>query len=514
MKSPKDMNIIQIEITNFCDILCSNCTRFCGHQKKFFFMDFDTFKEAVDSVTGFSGVVGIMGGEPTFHPEFEKFSNYFKDHFGDIELRNFFRYPVKDFMEHISTNSFLNFNLKLKSSAKRGLWSSIGKGYYKHFETIQNVFDYQCLNDHINPSTHLSLMITRKELGIPDREWLKRRDNCWIQNEWSASVTPKGAFFCEIAAALDYLFDGPGGWPIEKGWWLRKPKDFKDQLHWCEWCSAPLLVPKRNAKEGIDDMSPIWYEKLKSIDSPKLKKGLYKIFDTGGYDKNMFSAFEGYLEDNGLRMSEQNKSLNPKKIYAILYFPENPAKERIKEISENNIKNGVNEFSVITKDDNVDSKRLLDSAEISDWILMVKDGVVPNGFISNLFLYIFNPGCLYLFKNRKNDNIFYFFNVKAKSLRNGFNLLNIEERYYDGKIINLALNDNHDFEIYLNGKAVERPNKNNFFLYFYKILKILINKPRLIGKFLIDARLNGFRNAYAKVRIAIDFYAPGFKTKK
>ena len=43
MKSPKDMSKIQIDITNACGNMCSNCTRFCGHHVKTFFMDFDNF---------------------------------------------------------------------------------------------------------------------------------------------------------------------------------------------------------------------------------------------------------------------------------------------------------------------------------------------------------------------------------------------------------------------------------------------------------------------------------------
>ena len=76
MKSPKDMRVIQIDITNACPHRCSNCTRFCGHHEKSFFMDFDTFKRAVDSMEGFVGIVGMMGGEPTLHPEFERFARY------------------------------------------------------------------------------------------------------------------------------------------------------------------------------------------------------------------------------------------------------------------------------------------------------------------------------------------------------------------------------------------------------------------------------------------------------
>ena len=62
MRSPADMQIIQIDITNACIHNCSNCTRFCGLHRKPFFMDFATFKKAVDSLAGYRGIVGVMGG--------------------------------------------------------------------------------------------------------------------------------------------------------------------------------------------------------------------------------------------------------------------------------------------------------------------------------------------------------------------------------------------------------------------------------------------------------------------
>lgn len=62
MRSPKDMRIIQIDITNACVHACSNCTRFCGHHVRPFFMDFETFKRAVDSLKDFDRCIGIMGG--------------------------------------------------------------------------------------------------------------------------------------------------------------------------------------------------------------------------------------------------------------------------------------------------------------------------------------------------------------------------------------------------------------------------------------------------------------------
>jgi hypothetical protein len=44
-------------------------------------------------------------------------------------------------------------------------------------------------------------------------------DSCWAQKTWCPTVTTKGAFFCELAAGFDRMLDGPGGWPVEKGWW-------------------------------------------------------------------------------------------------------------------------------------------------------------------------------------------------------------------------------------------------------------------------------------------------------
>lgn len=37
-----------------------------------FYMDLAVFERALDSLKGFPGKVGIIGGEPAMHPEFQK----------------------------------------------------------------------------------------------------------------------------------------------------------------------------------------------------------------------------------------------------------------------------------------------------------------------------------------------------------------------------------------------------------------------------------------------------------
>ena len=312
MRSPADMEIIQIDITNVCTHNCSNCTRFCGLHPKPFFMDFDTFKTAVDSMAGFRGVVGIMGGEPTLHPEFARFMEYYRSAVPEPRPRVTERFPMSNFQDQVD-------RVKYRRGRHRGLWSSLGPGYYRHFELIQDIFPYQVLNDHRHVDLHQALLIPRSELGIPDEKWYPMRDRCWIQNLWSASITPKGAFFCEIAAALDMLLDGPGGWPIEPSWWRRKPEDFKDQLHWCELCSAALNVPSLPAAEKTDMISTGLLERIKARGGWKIRTGHYVEFKREDYAPN--APEHNYSptwflpgNDEGNRVSPTDDSLLPRRL--------------------------------------------------------------------------------------------------------------------------------------------------------------------------------------------------------
>lgn len=286
MISPSRQKIIQIDITNACMNSCSNCSRFCGHHKKPFFMDFLTFKKACESLYEFKGMVGIMGGEPTLHPEFERFVEYYDNVFPRRTPDAVTNYPI-DVDEFIKVR---NAKWSQVDGMKRGLWTALGLGYGRHYEIIRRVFEYQCVNDHKNPGMHQALLITRKELGIPDEKFFELRDKCWVQNLWSAAITPKGAFFCEFAAAFDMLLDGPGGWPLTRDWWKREPKDFEDQLHWCEMCSACLAVPEIKSNDDTDIVSPEWKNRLEAIGSKK--KTI--VFDVSNYDESKYKINKDY----------------------------------------------------------------------------------------------------------------------------------------------------------------------------------------------------------------------------
>ena len=184
------MPVIHVEVMNACNLQCSSCTRFVGHHKKPFFMDLGTIAKAMRSLEGYTEQIGIMGGEPTLHPQFKAICQLAQK--------------------------------MIPNRRQRALWTN-GYKWDEYEEIINQTFDPDLIiyNDHKNMEVgeHQPLLVAAEEI-LDDRELMWRLiGNCWVQWRWAASITPKGGFFCEVAAAQDYLFDGPGGYPLKKGWW-------------------------------------------------------------------------------------------------------------------------------------------------------------------------------------------------------------------------------------------------------------------------------------------------------
>ena len=384
MKSPEDM-LIQIEITNACVNSCSHCTRHCGHHEKPFFMDFETFKKAVDSLRGFKGLLGLIGGEPTIHPEFAKFARYLRDnHKSSTEPSFLGPTPLESFW--CPTSSGMNDWGKYVTPKNNLMLLSIaGDAYYKNFELIQDTFGVQALNSHFNPSAHYITMSTRKELGIPDDEWIKLRDSCSSQERCASVINPKGAFFCERAAALDVILDGPGGWSVEPEWWKRKPEEFGSQLDMCEMCGDRMhraihsVIPLRDCRSEIDEVSPVWYEILKKKNSPKLRKGLVKTFEPPKYNPD--GLILPLFIDGNRTYTPQAVDYNA--LGGTKLFPNN-----ILFISD-------------------PTTKVADLPKATGWVALGPVGEFEELLTSN----VFNPGCFYW------TETFSFFNLHAEALQ-------------------------------------------------------------------------------------------------
>lgn len=251
MRNIREMTVIHIEVTNACHLRCANCTRHIGHHKKPFFMDLDFIEKAIDSLEGFPGRIGLMGGEPLLHPNIEQI----------VEM---YAKKINRRQRHIWTAGHK--------------WETYKDLIYKNFDE-----DLITFNDHTAPGKHQPLLVSINDV-VENKETIEELiNNCWVQEQWSASITPKGGFFCEVAGSLDFLLDGPGGVKIEKNWWKKNLEEFKQQINNnCYKCSA--CIPLKTETDGfggrlgptIDTISKSNLELLKEK-SLKIKKGHYKL---------------------------------------------------------------------------------------------------------------------------------------------------------------------------------------------------------------------------------------------
>lgn len=249
MFAVRDKSVIQIEVTNACENECTNCSRFAGHYRNTYFMSLEQVEKAIDSLTGFSGGIGIMGGEPLMHPDFHEICLLMK---------------------------------RMVPPEKRYLWTS-GYNWNARRRTVRTTFGENVHFNNHNDTTqkHHPMLLGISDV-IEDKELVRRLiDDCWVNRKWSASINPKGSFFCEIAAAMDVLFDGPGGHHVIRGWWDKDPDDFRDQIErYCYRCGAcvpyfPVTLEERDVASSSNYLS------LKEVDSPKLRKKGLKLYEEG-----------------------------------------------------------------------------------------------------------------------------------------------------------------------------------------------------------------------------------------
>ena len=119
MRPINDMSIIVVDVTNACDKACSNCTRLIGHQTadRVYYMQPAYFEKALISLREYPSIVGMIGGEPTLHPEFHQLCEMMQD--------------------------------LLPDKGRRGLWSNKGGRFQEYHQLIDETFGYFNLNDHV-----------------------------------------------------------------------------------------------------------------------------------------------------------------------------------------------------------------------------------------------------------------------------------------------------------------------------------------------------------------------------
>jgi organic radical activating enzyme len=244
MRSPADMKIICVDITNRCNLGCSNCTRLLENQEGYWDMSLDNFRLAVRSLIDFPGIIAVIGGNPCMHRQFEDICKILVEEIPQKEKRGLWSNNVFKYVDLV-VEVFGGFNLNPHGD-KNGEMSL--QEVYRRTGGIGNLYT--------GNSMHAPLLVAIKDLYGEEEMWSKI-SNCDINKYWSASIVQNNgrlrAYFCEVAASFDLARKTDYGLEVKPGWWRQNISSYTEQIkHFCPGCGAAARIEAIRDKEETD----------------------------------------------------------------------------------------------------------------------------------------------------------------------------------------------------------------------------------------------------------------------
>jgi hypothetical protein len=243
---------IQIIVTHACNLACSNCTQLLPFRRDARFMSLDCFRTACESLRDWPGIVGVFGGNPCTHPHFPQLCEIISEIIHPAHRGLW----TNNLMKHgeIAAKTFRHGRLNLNAHADEGAAREIDRWFPgRLIESSRS-----------RPSWHSPILLDRRDFGVSDDEWTQQRENCDINQRWSAAIAERDSkpygYFCEVAAALDGIRGENHGIPCEPGWWQRPMAEFDYQVGGCcdRGCGVPLKGLGHLDREDTFDISPAW----------------------------------------------------------------------------------------------------------------------------------------------------------------------------------------------------------------------------------------------------------------
>lgn len=233
MRSPNKMHIICIDVTNKCDLACSNCTRLLENQTEYWDMTPENFRAALRSLKGYWGVIAMIGGNPCMHPKFKELCQIFVEEVPNRMQRGLW---TNNFFKHkdLCIETFGTFNLNSHGAERaEGPLEELSQRARANGSLVWN---------YRGNSQHAPILTAIKDLYSEKVMW-EMIPECDINREWSASIVQLNgdlrAYFCEVAASFDLARGTDNGHPVVEGWWKKPIEDFSDQIkHFCPGCGV------------------------------------------------------------------------------------------------------------------------------------------------------------------------------------------------------------------------------------------------------------------------------------
>ena len=232
--------ILQIWVTRACDKACFNCTQGSNLGGKPGMMTPEQYREAVASLEGYFGIVGMFGGNPAIHPKFAELCQILRESWVPVEQRGLWCNHPKGkgaICRETFSPKYSNLNVHLDREAAEEFardWPEAAP-YVKGLD---------------GDSRHSPVYVAMQDVIEDEAERWRLIAGCDINKYWSAMI---GVFrgelrgwFCEIAGAQAMLHQHDPDYPdtgvkIEPGWWRQGIEAYADQIAYhCHRCGVPL----------------------------------------------------------------------------------------------------------------------------------------------------------------------------------------------------------------------------------------------------------------------------------
>lgn len=230
MKAPFQKGVICVDVTNRCNLGCSNCTRFLENQDGYWDMTPENFRSAVRSLREYPGVIAMIGGNPAMHKEFELLCQIFAEEIPEKSKRGLWSNNVFKHAE-LAAATFGTFNMNTHGDTK-GTESL--RDLYLRTNKKGNLF--------MGNSIHAPLLTALKDL-YPEQEMWQLISQCDINQRWSGTIIQNNgklrAYFCEVAGSFDVARGEDFGHEVVENWWKRPIEEYVSQIQkFCPGCGA------------------------------------------------------------------------------------------------------------------------------------------------------------------------------------------------------------------------------------------------------------------------------------
>lgn len=295
MKSPTDKSndIIQIFVTRACTLKCSNCTPLLEFRRDPPHMSVDCFRNALRSLDGWYGVRAMFGGCPTLNPRFLDMCDILREEVPEQRHRGLWVNDlINDEIGQACRDTFyphgrlnLNAHNNVKATALFDKWLP-GK-----------------MIDTSRPGRtvawHGPILMSHKDFGISESEWVQKRESCQINTDWSALIREVDgkpyAWFCEVASALDAVRGENHGVEAVPGWWRWKMDKFQHQVSQCcdRGCGVPLRLLGHQDQAETHDCSAS-FKDIVELTIQRKPKTKVQFHDTLPVSTECVTDYEGH----------------------------------------------------------------------------------------------------------------------------------------------------------------------------------------------------------------------------